>query len=502
MLTVTELYTRRGLALKPKGASAKRGPEFCGPCPDCGGEDRFLVWPEQNGGHGSFACRQCGKKGDVIQFLIEFEGMSFREAAKEAGMELETAARRSLPATPRKHEERRTLIAGDAAEPDRDAEIWLTQAEHFVTTRHEALWNCREARAYLAARGLDEAAVQEYRLGWQEGENGRSCVMRPRKKWGLPKGHPSRPGGRERSALWLPRGIVIPSAIDGQVSRLRIRRPDGDRTPDNMPDMKYYVVPGSEMVPLWLPMRPGIFRRTVACVVVEAELDAMLVHRAAGHFAAVLGLGTSGLRNIPGAVMRELRGLPVILVATDVGDASGAGTKGWEIWKATFPQAVRWPCLKGKDPGEMYENAPKGQGHGLIRGWVLSGLPDVYAQAAMTRIKERRAAQTAQKLEKGAERPPEAEERPQTMAVLAGPAEPMSLEGWYLGPELVRMCLHSNGLRLEYCDGDVRVRGTEQLPKNVFAKLLRFMNRHRDYIDIIAEQMRTEKEAGNEQKTA
>ena len=490
MLTVTELYTRRGLALKAKGSSAKRGPEFCGPCPDCGGEDRFLVWPEQNGGRGSFACRQCEKKGDVIQFLMEFEGMSFRDAAKEAGMELDAAARRSLPTAPRRREEQRTLTASDAAAPERDADAWLAQAEHFTATRHAALWNNRAAREYLAARGLDEAAVQEYRLGWQEGENGRACVMRPRKKWGLPKGQPSKPGGRERSALWLPRGIVVPSMLDGQVRRLRIRRPNDDRTPDNMPDMKYYVVPGSEMVPLWLPMRPGIFHRTVACVVVEAELDAMLVHRAAGHFAAVLGLGTSGLRNIPPQVMRELRALPVILVATDVGDANGAGTKGWEIWRATFPQAVRWPCLKGKDPGEMYESAPSGQGHGLIRGWVLSGLPDVYAQAAMERIKERRAANGEQKGLSAPERPAEAPERPPAAKVLAAPAGPMNLDGWYVGAELVKQVLRSHGLILAWKDGDMRVKGTEQMPKSQFAKLLPFMRRHADYFDIIEEEMR------------
>jgi len=194
--------------------------------------------------------------------------------------------------------------------------------------------------------------------------------------------------------------------------------------------------------------------------------------------------------------MRELQNLPVILVATDVGDANGAGTKGWEIWRATFPQAVRWPCLKGKDPGEMYEGAPDGKGHAFIRGWVLSGLPDVYAQKAIERIKERRAARSEEKPACVPERPAEPEEKPQVVTVLAGPAEPMSLDCWYMGVDLVRQVFRSHGLRLVYRDGGLLVRGTEQMPKAQFAKLLPFMRRHAEFIDTIEEEMRKEREGG------
>ena len=70
MLTITDLYTARGLALKSKGRNS-RGAEFAGPCPLCGGKDRFLVWPEQNDGNGSYSCRQCGISGDVIQWFMD-----------------------------------------------------------------------------------------------------------------------------------------------------------------------------------------------------------------------------------------------------------------------------------------------------------------------------------------------------------------------------------------------------------------------------------------------
>ena len=99
MMTVTDLYTARGLALKSKGRNS-RGAEFAGPCPLCGGRDRFLVWPEQNDGRGSYSCRQCGISGDVIQWLMDVEGMTFRQAAQAAGRAWEKRPVKSAPQEP------------------------------------------------------------------------------------------------------------------------------------------------------------------------------------------------------------------------------------------------------------------------------------------------------------------------------------------------------------------------------------------------------------------
>ncbi|WP_342452329.1 primase-helicase zinc-binding domain-containing protein [Desulfovibrio desulfuricans] len=45
-----------------------KGPhEFAGPCPECGGEDRFIVWPDKPNG-GGYWCRGCGRQGDAIQY--------------------------------------------------------------------------------------------------------------------------------------------------------------------------------------------------------------------------------------------------------------------------------------------------------------------------------------------------------------------------------------------------------------------------------------------------
>lgn len=41
----------------------RAGTEYAGPCPACGGHDRFRVWP---GPPGRFWCRQCTWSGDVV----------------------------------------------------------------------------------------------------------------------------------------------------------------------------------------------------------------------------------------------------------------------------------------------------------------------------------------------------------------------------------------------------------------------------------------------------
>jgi DNA primase len=66
-----------------------RGGEYAGPCPWCGGRDRFRVWPEAD--KPGYWCRQCGKHGDAIQYLRDRHGLSYPEACE----------RLCLPAKPR-----------------------------------------------------------------------------------------------------------------------------------------------------------------------------------------------------------------------------------------------------------------------------------------------------------------------------------------------------------------------------------------------------------------
>ena len=70
-----------------KRVATTKGGEYAGPCPFCGGNDRFRTWPEQ-GEYGRWWCRQCGRRGDAIQYLIDYRKMNFREAAEYVGKEI------------------------------------------------------------------------------------------------------------------------------------------------------------------------------------------------------------------------------------------------------------------------------------------------------------------------------------------------------------------------------------------------------------------------------
>jgi phage/plasmid primase-like uncharacterized protein len=68
---ILAVATHYGARLRKAG-----GGEFAGPCPVCGGRDRFNV----NIRKGIWICRGCGKGGDVIDLLCHLDGCNFKEA--------------------------------------------------------------------------------------------------------------------------------------------------------------------------------------------------------------------------------------------------------------------------------------------------------------------------------------------------------------------------------------------------------------------------------------
>ena len=62
-----ELLFRQHTRLK-ETCSTHRG-ELHGPCPICGGEDRFMVWPKHPEGPRAW-CRQCERWGDCLRWSM------------------------------------------------------------------------------------------------------------------------------------------------------------------------------------------------------------------------------------------------------------------------------------------------------------------------------------------------------------------------------------------------------------------------------------------------
>ena len=373
-MNVLELVRAKGIDLKKAGST--HGGEWCSPCPGCGGDDRFRIWPEQNSGTGSFWCRGCGKAGDRVTFLMEFDGKSYLEACRALDIEMKNEDYRTPRPPGKGRDEYRTsniqhrMMNEKKKTSELPADLWVEKAGALVEWAHGKLLENEEQLAWLADRGIDRDAVEKFRLGWNPGwveknKDGRD-IWRPRESWGLPTVMKENKNGKMvKKKLWVSRGLVIPFLKDehrtsnvqhrtsnDKVSRIRIRRLDGEP--------RYYVLPGSNMDMMVL----GDDNR--AFLVVESELDAIMCHAQSGDLSSVIALGSS-LAKPDKKLMENLRNSAVILLAQDY-DAAGVKAMAW--WKREFQQAKTWPVPDGGDPGEAFQAGID------IRAWISAGLPE------------------------------------------------------------------------------------------------------------------------------
>lgn len=361
------------------------GREYRGPCPVCGGTDRFGVWPRQNDGNGSFFCGRmkgggigCGIGGDCIQYLVDVRKMTYREACDYLGIEAKgsgqsTRYRRRLPEPVR---DRTEVFVPDEKQFPEEVEnpaIWVAKGTEFVDKCHEALLARPTSIAYLMARGITMEGIQKYKLGFFAGEERKGKpyepAFRPRKSWGLTETKNAK--GRPAMVI-IPAGIVVPYfAHGGTLHRITIRliKPDKQN-----PRKKYHYLKGSVR---------DLFvtgRQARAYMTIEAELDCIAVDCAAGDIIGTVGIGSSGVR--PDASADGLLRESACILGGH--DFDTAGAAGGEFWKTTYEQYRRWPVPVGKDPGEAFEAGVD------LRAWVLAGLPDfLHPEDGRQRTEER-----------------------------------------------------------------------------------------------------------------
>lgn len=106
----------------------------------------FIVSPERQ----IFRCFGCGKGGDIFKFLMEREGLEFKEAlevlAKKAGVTL------------KRHKDKKDIR-------ERFFEINLKSQEffHYILTKHPL---GKRAYQYLKDRGVDDQTVTQFGIGY------------------------------------------------------------------------------------------------------------------------------------------------------------------------------------------------------------------------------------------------------------------------------------------------------------------------------------------------
>ena len=352
-----------------------RGDGANGPCYFCGDtstgshrSDRFVVWTEKTEGLGKTCaehaisgvcwCRQCGKGGDTIWYLMEVDGLSFEEACEELGIsrkphEMRMTQRRAPAEAPK-------APAFEGRPMEEPRMVWQAHAERMDEEARKALPSVPSAMRWLLMKhGITPRMARRYGLGFLHGENGRDVRFRLRSSFGLPAKISA--DGKETTRLAIRRGITIVSRdAAGRIVMFRVRRPNPDVREHQG---KFYELEGGSKCSYHLP--PAGVPVVRVYMIVEGEMDAMLLHAVAGE---TIGLvATRSCTNRPDEeTHKALRAADLILVTLD---SDGAGQRGAAWWLQTYRQARLYPVPGYKDPGDAYEAGFD------LRCWLEAGLP-------------------------------------------------------------------------------------------------------------------------------
>jgi DNA primase len=295
----------------------------------------FTVTPDKQ----MFYCFGCSAGGNVITFIMMKEGLPFGEAVERL------AGRAGLP-LPEKD------LSPEAIQRRREMDGVMEALELACAFYERALREGEGAahvRAYLEARGLDQATLDRFRIGWAPagwdnvagllqrrgmtaafGERASLLVRRQEE----PAGHFDRFRERVMFPIFDGRGRVI--AFGGRVL--------DDSLPKYLNSGETEVfVKRRTLYPLHLA-REGI-QRAGQAVLVEGYLDAITAHRL-GHTNVVASLGTALSQDHCRVLLRLA---PKVVIAYDADAAGTAATLrgldllsqlGGEVLVATMPAGM------------------------------------------------------------------------------------------------------------------------------------------------------------------
>lgn len=311
----TDLLALIGNDTRLKHVASTNGGEWAGPCPFCGGKDRFRVWPEQDGG-GGFWCRQCKAQGDAIAYLQKRDNLTFAEACERlGGGKVAPGARLSQGTSS-------SPAPGPMyAETEPPSAVWQARACEFVAYAQGQLWQTPDALAYLRDRGLSDDTIRAAGLGYNPKEMKGSV-----RRWDA-----------EGVYVWLPRGWVIPCESADVLWYVKVRRHPDDlaaaagsaiaaaamRLPSKMP-AKYQTLKGGHLTMYGLETLAS--DRYTDCIICEGEFDALLLRQHVGSLVGCVALGSANM-NLDMQAIDQLVAIRRVWVAYDDDEAGRAGAE-------------------------------------------------------------------------------------------------------------------------------------------------------------------------------
>jgi DNA primase catalytic core len=321
------LVRSRGIELARHGTK-----DFIGRCPfhDDQHKPNFIVSPAK----GLWHCMACGKAGNVIQFVQQHDGVSFRHAfdlLRQGGPAVFTSAAilaREGPLT--KATVPRLPCPLDAEADD------ATLFSQVVSYYHERLKQTPTARAYLASRGLDDdQLIDHFQIGFADRSLGLRLPDKQREAGAALRSRLTQLG------LWRESGhehfngcIVVPLRDEaGKAVSLYGRRAQKG-------EMKHLYPPG--------PHR-GLFNRECLSqpeiILCEAVLDA-LTFWVNGFKNVTCLFGTEGFTDELWDALRKVQRVRIAYDADDAGErAAQRDTErfrqhGIEVFRVKFPHGM------------------------------------------------------------------------------------------------------------------------------------------------------------------
>ncbi|MDQ2941812.1 MAG: DNA primase [Chloroflexota bacterium] len=320
----------------------RAGSAYKGLCPFHGEKTpSFVVTPDRETWH----CFGCGQGGDIFTFLMQRDGLDFREAltrlAERAGVELSERT----------------------AQEDRHRRRLREALEAAIGWYREVLVQARQAqvaRAYLAERGLSDETLERFSVGYAP--NTWDALTRRLRARGFSDeelvGAGLASSGR-RGAIDRFRGRIIIPIRDQSARPVGL----GGRILPGTEGPKYLNSPATPLFDksralFAIDLAKTAIRREKLAVIVEGYTDVMAAHQA-GFGNVVASLGTALTR---GQIDLATRYADAVALAYDV-DLAGEAATQRGLLEELGPEAavskvrvIRIPA--GKDPDELIRTDP------------------------------------------------------------------------------------------------------------------------------------------------
>jgi DNA primase len=288
-----------------KKVASSGGGEYAGACPVCGGRDRFHVQPVMK----RWLCHYCTNSvwKDVINLEKELKQCdtvtSVVNLVGTGGLQ---------PGAHIRQPDRRQVYAPPTTE-------WQTKANQIIQFCELELWKEAGAKAkqWLNKRGITDASIKRWRLGWSEGGN--------------------------IFGAYLEHGITIPCMVGDMIWYLKVR------TNGSVPGRKYVYLKDSKPKAIY-----GAKIMSDQVLLVEGEFDCILANQEIGDVIPAITFGAATYIPDMEVWQKYFDGVTVLLAY----DKDKAGEGGADMVVKALGECVKLAPLpegKWKDVTDFYQ---------------------------------------------------------------------------------------------------------------------------------------------------